>query len=99
MPITEPRDFNALSFVPFQINPHYLDVSPAGHGGETREDRIMEFIEANRFMYVVGLREGCLLEVKGGKVELRGKRAARIFHYGKEPMEVEPGADLQFLMA
>ena len=99
MPITEPRDFNALSFVPFQINPHYLDVSPTGHGGETREDRIMEFIEVNRFMYVVGLREGCLLEVKGGKVELRGKKAARIFHYGKEPMEVQPGGDLQFLMA
>lgn len=99
MPITEPRDFNALSFVPFQINPHYLDDNPANHGGETREDRIREFIEVNQFMYVVGLREGCLLEVTQEKIALRGKRPARIFHYGKEPFEVEPRGDLSFLMA
>lgn len=99
MPITEPRDFNALSFVPFQINPHYLDDSPANHGGETREDRIREFIEVNQFMYVVGLREGCLLEVVNDKVVLRGKKPARIFHYGKATIEVQPGDNLDFLMA
>lgn len=99
MPITEPRDFNALSFVPFQINPHYLDDSPANHGGETREDRIREFIEVNQFMFVVGLREGCLLEVTNGKVELRGKKPARIFHFGKDPVEVLPGGNLDFLLA
>ena len=99
MPIAEPHDFNALGFVPFQINPHYLDANPAGHGGETREDRIMEFITINRGVHVVGLREGCLLEVKGGKLELRGNKPARIFHYGKETVEVRPGDNLQFLLA
>lgn len=99
MPIAEPKDFNALCLVPFQINPHYLDVNPAGHGGETREDRIREFIEVNQYMYVVGLREGCLLEVKDNKIELRGSHPARIFHYGKAAAEVQPNGDLQFLMA
>lgn len=98
MPIAEPRDFNALSFVPFQINPHYLDDNPANHGGETREDRIREFIEVNQFIYVVGLREGCLLEVNGDKLVLRGKRSMRVFHYGKDAQEVKPGSELDFLM-
>jgi dipeptidase E len=47
MPIIDPKGFDALNLIPFQINPHYLDKNPDGHGGETREDRILEFLEVS----------------------------------------------------
>ncbi len=92
MPVVAPRSFEALNLVPFQINPHYLDANPAGHAGETREERIIEYIELNRDRTVVGLREGTMLQVEGEQMELIGKRPARLFRYGKEAWEVQPGA-------
>jgi dipeptidase E len=98
MPIVDPVGFYALNFVPFQINPHYLDAHPEGHAGETREQRIAEFIEVNPDIYVVGLREGTMLEIQNSHVELIGPRPARIFLKGTEPREMNPGDDLSFLM-
>lgn len=98
MPIVEPQSFNVLNLVPFQINPHYLDSHPADHGGETREVRILEFIEANPDMYVAGLREGCRFLVEDGKIELLGSKSLRVFKKGKDIQEYQPGADLQFLI-
>jgi dipeptidase E len=65
MPIIEPASFNCLNVIPFQINPHYLDAHPDGHGGETREQRIMEFTAINSSIKVAGLREG--MPLKGQK--------------------------------
>lgn len=98
MPIIEPKSFKCLNLIPFQINPHYLDVHPSGHGGETREDRINEFIIVNREMYVAGLREATALLVENGKLELTGRLPMRIFKYGNTAREVYPGCDLSFLM-
>ncbi len=98
MPITEPSSFNGMGVVPFQINPHYLDVNPEGHGGETREQRIDEFTKVNREMYVVGLREACLLRVTDDNISLVGSRPLRIFKYGQEPFEVSSESDLSFLI-
>ncbi|PID90249.1 MAG: dipeptidase PepE [Bacteroidetes bacterium] len=98
MPICEPKGMGAFDLIPFQINPHYLDANPDGHAGETREDRIMEFIEVNRETYVVGLREGTMLKLENGGIELVGPRPARIFLYGRVPMEVRPGVDMSFLL-
>ncbi|MBE0647308.1 MAG: dipeptidase PepE [Bacteroidales bacterium] len=99
MPISEPPSFNCLNLIPFQINPHYLDANPAGHAGETREQRILEFLTVNHDIYVAGLREGCLLKVIGNQMELVGKRPLRIFKYGEETWEVNAGEDLGFLLA
>ena len=60
MPVAEPSSFRAFNLIPFQINPHYLDANPAGHAGETREQRIEEFIEVNPGIWVAGLREGTM---------------------------------------
>lgn len=98
MPIVEPQSFKAIGAVRFQINPHYLDANPEGHAGETREQRILEYIEANPRRYVVGLREGCMLRLENGILELIGSRPMRIFKKGIEPFEVKAGDDLSFLL-
>jgi len=98
MPVTEPDSFEAFSLIPFQINPHYLDANPAGHAGETREQRIEEFIEVNPGLYVVGLREGTMLQIEGEKIWLSGPRSARIFKKGTKPAELGPSDDFSFLL-
>ena len=98
MPIAEPRSFNTMNLVPFQINPHYLDANPEGHAGETREMRIEEFIEANPGMFVVGLREGTMFLLENGSMELIGPRPARIFKKEMDPYELQPGSDFSFLL-
>lgn len=98
MPIVQPQSFKAIGAVRFQINPHYLDANPEGHAGETREQRILEYIEANPRRYVVGLREGCMLRLENGRLELIGSRPMRIFKKGIEPFEVKAGDNLSFLL-
>ena len=98
MPITEPESFKVLNLIPFQINPHYLDANPEGHGGETRQQRIEEFLAVNRNMKVVGLREASMLFVEGNTMKLMGKRDMRLFEFGKEPVEYKPDSDLSFLL-
>lgn len=94
MPIVEPPSLKALGLVGFQINPHYLDPDPdSRHMGETREERIIQFLEENEIP-VVGLREGAMLRVEHGTIRLKGCSGARIFRRGREPMEVTPVADL-----
>jgi len=97
MPITEPPSFNALNLVRFQINPHYLDAHPDGHAGETREQRIMEFLEMQPHTFVVGLREGTMMLVEDDNRKLLGPRSARIFKRGFPTKEVKPDSNLDFL--
>lgn len=98
MPIIEPASFDTLNLVPFQINPHYLDANPEGHGGETRQQRIEEFLVVNRKMKVLGLREASMLYVEGKLLKLLGSRDMRLFEFNKEPVEYNPGTDLSFLL-
>ncbi len=98
MPIIEPESFHTLGLIPFQINPHYLDANPQGHGGETRQQRIEEFLIVHPRVKVTGLREGCLLYLKDHALQLIGNRSLRVFQQGREPLEVESGDDLGFLM-
>jgi dipeptidase E len=95
MPVVWPPSLDAFGFVPFQINPHYLDPDPGTkHQGETREERIRDFHEDNDAP-VVGLREGAMLRVDdGGGVQLLGTAAARIFIKGEAPFELEAGNQL-----
>lgn len=99
MPIVEPPSLTALGLVRFQINPHYLDPEPGSrHMGETREERLRQFHEENETP-VVGLREGAMLRVEGGRVVLKGAAGARVFRRGREPVEELPGAELDGLLA
>ena len=98
MPVVEPDSFSAFNLIPFQINPHYLDANPVGHAGETREQRIEEFIEANPGIYVAGLREGCMLLRENLKLNLIGTRSMRLFKKGTVPVELTSNDDLSFLL-
>jgi dipeptidase E len=98
MPIVQPASFEAFGVLPFQINPHYLDPPPdSTHMGETRERRILEFLEEND-VPVLGLREGAWLRRRGPELRLDGDGGARLFRRGVDPSEVEPGTDLSWLL-
>ena len=98
MPIVEPSLFNSLGLISFQINAHYLDPDPnSTHMGETREVRIIQFLEDNETP-VVGLREGCMIRVEQGVHMLKGRTNARIFRRAKEPVELSPGSTLDSLL-
>lgn len=97
MPIVYPPSFKTLGFVPFNINPHYLDPDPGSqHMGETRETRINEFHQFNS-QPVIGLREGSWLKVTGDIILLKGTLNARLFKAGKMPEEITPDTDLSDL--
>ncbi len=98
MPIVEPASFKTLALIPFQINPHYIDTHPEGHAGETRQQRILEYLAANRGMCVAGLREGCMLIVEGDKMSLVGSRPLTLFRYGRPDEEYTANDDLSFLL-
>jgi dipeptidase E len=98
MPIVDPRGFEALGLVPFQINPHYLDPDASSrHMGETREERLREYLEENEAP-VVGLREGSWLHLEGAALRLQGAKPARVFSRDAPPREVAPGSSLDWLL-
>ena len=98
MPIVYPPSFEALSLVPFNVNPHYLNPDPAStHMGETREERIREFHEMNT-PPVVGLREAAILRVEGSSITLKGSAGARLFMKDQPPRESPPGSSLDLLL-
>ena len=98
MPIVQPPSFDALGVVPFQINPHFIDAALAvGHMGETREERLREYLEENAAP-VVGLREGAWLRREGASLRLGGRNGARLFRRGASPEELDPAASLDHLL-
>lgn len=98
MPIVQPRSFDALGLVPFQISPHFQDPDPTSkHMGETQEERIIQFLEENETP-VLGMREGAWVRVDGRSVMLRGSTGARIFRRGQAPVEAAPGDEISALV-
>jgi len=91
MPITEVPTLRAMGLVPFQINPHYTDARIEGHGGESRDQRLAEFLALNQRATVVGLREGSGLHVRNDRMELFGG-AMRVLRHGRSPIEVPAGS-------
>ncbi len=98
MPIIEPESFDCLGLVPFQINPHFIDVNPAGHGGETRQQRIEEFLCANQNIKVVGLREATALLIKDSNCKLLGSKDLVLFEHQKEVSSFTSNDNLDFLL-
>jgi dipeptidase E len=98
MPVVQPGSFRTLGLVPFQINPHFTDAQPPGHAGETRTDRILEFVEVNPDVPVLGLPEGTGLRREGSSLELFGSGPGRLFVKGAQARDCPPGKPLDFLL-
>lgn len=102
MPIVMPESFDCFDFVPFQINPHYLDPYPEDindairHGGETRQDRINEFLSVNQEITVAGLREATALWVEDGTITLKGRHPLRVMRHEQKEIEIMPETSFDF---
>lgn len=79
MPIVQPPTLRALGLVPFQINPHFISGKPAGHNGESREERLAEFLDINAPEQVFALPEGSALLSDGTTGTVLGERGALHF--------------------
>ncbi len=95
MPIVAPETLTGLSLVPYQINAHFTDAHPPGFRGETRRERLAEFIAVNPDTTVIGLPEGDWLEVHDNETRLRGAHAAPLFRSGSAERNVQPGDVVQ----
>lgn len=91
MPVIDPGGLDALGLIPFQINPHYASESLPGHRGETRDQRLAEFLTLNPTMPVLALPEGGWLSVSSLGMAIGGERGALWLRHGHEPAKLLPG--------
>ncbi|XP_063838501.1 probable alpha-aspartyl dipeptidase [Ostrinia nubilalis] len=100
MPITYPPSFDAIKIVPFNINPHYLDkVENDTHKGETRDQRISEYLEMPHASPVLGLKEGSMLKVNGDTLVIKGVAGAVLFEKGGKKTDFPADSDVSFLLS
>lgn len=92
MPIVQPRSFDAIAAVPFQLNPHYTDFVPAGFHGETRDQRIAEFNAYDAHTPVLAIQEGSALQIDGNYMHLLGQKPAFVFT-NTQKLVLAPGAN------
>jgi dipeptidase E len=98
MPIAYPPSLDALALVPFQINPHYHELKFENQGGETRKERLAEFLMMNPELKVIGLPEGMLIKREDTSVIIQGSGTGRLYQSGKATIELPEGTDLSYLL-
>ena len=91
MPIIMPKSFNSLNIFPYQINPHFISGKLAGHNGESREERLEEFLIANPKETIYALPEGTALLITDNEAEVIGHSEILKFEYQKEIEKIEVG--------
>jgi dipeptidase E len=78
MPIINPGSFDALGFFAFQINPHYYNITVPGFNGETRDQRLQEFLLLHPHVPIVALPEGTALLQDNNTLLLTGSTDAYV---------------------
>ncbi|MFQ6371409.1 dipeptidase PepE [Shewanella sp. YIC-542] len=99
MPIIEPPSFTALGLVPFQVNPHYSNATLAGHNGESRAQRILEFTCVDPLTPVLGIQEGTALYRQDDSLSLQGDKEAYLFSGVEQEIPVPVGSDLSHMLS
>lgn len=74
MPVVQPSTLRWLGLVPFQVSPHFISGKPVGHNGESREERLAEFLAINAPEQVLALPEGSALYSDGTHGIVLGER-------------------------
>lgn len=103
MPVIQPKSFNALGLLPFQINPHYYNMHVKGHNGETRDQRLTEFLAINPGVPVIGLPEGSALHLENDQLTFIGICPGVLFTTDAKSgfllrQEIAVGEDISFLL-
>lgn len=98
MPVVVPPSFDTLNLIPFQINPHYHELKFQNQGGETRRERLEEFLIFNPKKKVIGLPEGMLIRREGDSLKIQGEGTAKLFEAGKPITDLRGGMDVSFLL-
>lgn len=78
MPIIEPASFESFALIPHQINPHYTEETLPNHGGESRFQRLTEFIAVNPGSKVICLPEAAYLIQQGRELRYEGKENGKM---------------------
>lgn len=84
MPIIAPPSFNAINLVDLHINPHFTDAQLNGHNGETRSERLAEFMVLEPNAAILALPEGAGLQITGDRWQLIGEPTCYRFKGGKK---------------
>lgn len=81
MPIIDTPSLKALGIIPHQINPHFIS-SHVGQIGETREQRIKEFLVVNPESKVLCLSNNTYIKVIRNNITFHGAGEVYIFENG-----------------
>lgn len=100
MCIVEAAITPSLNFIPFHLNPHYIDAIIENHMGETRDERIQEFCIDNPHKGVMGIREGSWLHLgdNGLSYHCPTEKSFVWFQFGKEKRTFAADTDMSIFM-
>ncbi|MCH8903896.1 MAG: dipeptidase PepE [Bacteroidetes bacterium] len=90
MPIVEPESFTGLNLIPFQLNPHYTEETLPNHGGESREQRLLEYLAANPGKKIAALPERTYIRMANDTATFHGEWM-KLFEQDKDPELKEDG--------
>ena len=83
MPIAFPPSFDAIGMVPFMINPHFTNKVIENHGGESRIQRLKEFMEVNN-SEIMTMEEGSGVKISNNVMNKIGVKAVSILSKNTE---------------
>ncbi len=81
MPIVEPESLASLNLFPYQINPHFISGKIPGHNGESREERLEEYLIVNKEDKIYCLPEGAMIKYQNGHFTIIGLSDALLMTY------------------
>ena len=98
MPIVQPPFFNALNIAPFQVNPHFISGKPVGHNGESREERLNEFLTLNPEEELMALYEGSALYIENQQGRILGEKEGLWFRGPNQIGKIAPETPFELSM-